>query len=127
MRAADPRLGARVSTPTDAEWEFAASWDGQKKLTFPWGEKYRKDICNIDGDLLPSGQCKGDLSPAGAYDMAGNACEMVTSNDGKSFAVRGGCCDDAGNPRSARGTYRQTCDRNTTGASIGFRIVREDD
>lgn len=120
------REGVTYRIPTEDEWEIAASWEGTKKLTYPWGMKFRKDACNIDGTLLPVGRCKGDISPSGVCDMAGNACELTARSDGRGCVIRGGCCDDNGNSRSARVTYRQECQESTTGSSIGFRIVRTD-
>ncbi len=39
---------AGASLPSEAQWEKAASWDGQKnrRLVFPWGNEYTFGICN---------------------------------------------------------------------------------
>lgn len=86
--------GARL--PTEAEWEKAAR--GEHGLPFPWGYEdvtgTRANFCDItcpeegyrelsinDGyaETAPVGSYLTGVSPYGAYDMAGNVWEWVSS------------------------------------------------
>jgi len=71
---------------TEAEWEKAASWDPEKQIksVYPWGDIIDCSFANFNDG---SKQCVGtttavrsypkDISPYGAFDMAGNVWEWV--------------------------------------------------
>jgi formylglycine-generating enzyme required for sulfatase activity len=78
---------ASLRLPTDAEWEVAASWDraAGRRRTFPWGDEMDGSrahmIAAFNGAtptaLAPVESYETGASPAGALNMAGNACEWV--------------------------------------------------
>jgi formylglycine-generating enzyme required for sulfatase activity len=70
-------VGKRL--PTEEEWEKAAGWDGQRRLRYPWGDAFDPSWANTSGRPSQVGANQRDLSPYGAFDMAGNAAEWVDS------------------------------------------------
>ncbi|HEY9232835.1 MAG TPA: SUMF1/EgtB/PvdO family nonheme iron enzyme, partial [Blastocatellia bacterium] len=69
--------------PTEPEWEKAASWEWktEKKRKYPWGDQENAGGANIgrvaEPRLSAGGTNASDVSPYGAFDMAGNAGEWV--------------------------------------------------
>jgi len=73
--------------PTEDEWEAAAA--GINGFAYPWGNEYHPGYANGAGvadGTLPVESFPQGVSPAGCFDMAGNAWEWTTTlEDGKDF------------------------------------------
>ncbi len=133
--------------PTEAEWEKAARWDTSVNpphaRIYPWGDQWDKARANTadDGPKLttPVGAYadKGDASPSGAHDMAGNVWEWTSTlwytrpeyysskyendSDRTSYRVlRGGSWSNV--PHNARVACRSYIDFDVGG--WGFRLAR---
>lgn len=69
--------------PTEIEWEKAASWDHQKKRSYPWGNQHPLDTqCNFDnliGHTTPVNAYPNGQSAYGCYDLLGNVWEWTDS------------------------------------------------
>ena len=77
----DPYGAAGYRLPTDAEWEFATQYDGER--LYPWGDEV-PDCSRVNsringyvciGFTTPVGSYPGAPSSLGLYDMAGNIWE----------------------------------------------------
>lgn len=117
-------VGKRL--PTDAEWEIAASWDGKKKLLYPWGDQYAQGNANIaSGDLSDVGAHPKDVSPNGLFDMAGNAFEWTETKAGDKHISYGSSADKTAKSEDARTSRRLFLDSGTANDFHGFRCAKD--
>ncbi len=128
--------------PYEAEWEKAAR--GTNGNAFPWGDRFRKEMCNSRESGLnrtsPVGIFPSGKSPWGCLDMAGNIWEWCEDWFGSDYYRKGPDKNpkgpSEGSNRVCRGgswlsittfcrtAFREYYEPVYRTNSLGFRIVR---
>jgi formylglycine-generating enzyme required for sulfatase activity len=109
-------VGKRL--PSEAQWEWAAR--GPDGRTYPWGSQWDPKRANVATPRpVPVGSYRGDLSPFGVCDLAGNVREFCLDWYQTDFYRR----SPAEDPVNWRGTW-EPCDRAIRGG--GYALTEWD-
>jgi formylglycine-generating enzyme required for sulfatase activity len=113
-------IGRRL--PSDDEFDWVAH-GGPKRTPFPWGDdKPDARVCGTTTNTCEVGASKGDTTPEGVKDLAGNLAELVDFPDGaKNVAIYGtwfgaGAAAVNGSPRGGA--------VNEANTGTGFRCAK---
>lgn len=137
--------GARL--PSEAEWEYAASWDARRavKRRYPWGDTFRAGLSDLELSGASPGPCGSHpegRSAFGVEDLCGGVWEWTSSAfapypgfspgayagysapwfDGACRVARGGSFATA--KENARATFRNWYARHLRVPCLGVRLAR---
>jgi len=120
--------------PTEEEWEVAASYDANTntRRLYPWGDKWDPNAGNfLSAKPVAVGTRSRDQSPAGCFDMGGNAFEWTDSpypspTDPRYRVVKGGSFGLTTETlmRFARNTKRKCPNPLYRSPNMGFRCAK---
>ena len=143
----DPYSATGYRLPTDAEWEYVAQWNDERR--YPWGDEAPQECVHANYNW-----CAGWTSPVGSYpagaqpnlkepihDLSGNVwewtndwwqCNLGTTpqmdprgpESGSSRVIRGGSWYDYA--ANLRASYRLQAGPSAVESYLGFRPVRSD-
>ena len=111
---------------TEVEWEKACK--GPLNLMFPYGNTFKKGVCDTKeggfGRILPSGSLSGCRSSYGVHDMSGNALEWTsTSVTKRLFVTKGGSYKRT--EGESRCSARRPKNYLSKESEIGFRCCKD--
>ena len=143
----DPYAATGYRLPTDAEWEYAAQWDDERR--YPWGDEWPQECVQANYLRCVDWTSAVGSYPAGVqpnlsepiYDLAGNVWEWVNDwsrcnlgilpetdprgpADGFSRVLRGG--DWVSQASVLYISYRRFFVPDFNASSVGFRLARLD-
>ncbi len=135
---------ASARLPTEAEWEYAASFAGQRKARYPWGDdrpEGRADLELRGGAPAPVGRHPAGSAPCGVEDLCGGVWEWLSTPfapypgfrpqayegysapwfDERHRVARGGSF--ATHAANARSTFRNWYERPIRQPCLGVRLA----
>lgn len=115
--------GARLP----AWWERVWAVRGAAKRNYPWGKEYEEGFANTKEEVLRRtvavGLFKGDVTPEGLHDLAGNAGEWTGQRAGAEYLLHPGAFDQ---PSLAAWAKALTTEKPEARASgLGFRLAKD--
>ena len=102
---------------------------GGAKRPYPWGAPFGSGNANTREEVLGKpcavGLFRGDVTPEGVFDLAGNVAEWTADRVGDECVIHPGSWDQPSMASWAKA--RELARKGTRGADLGLRIARDAD